>query len=130
MKKALLSLLLMPVLAQAENLSNLYWSPYACDGYIYHFDENEGEYKIYTRLDVKDEKNREYKPYQLTEGKMKLKEGSLYPLTSKDINEPMSVDFSEASQAIMKSTRFGQAMLIQCDGEKAKKTNKGSRRSF
>jgi hypothetical protein len=121
MKNVLLSILLFPALSLADNLGDLYWSPYACDGYIYHFDDTKGEYEIYTRLDVKDEKHGAYKSYQLTEGKMEQKSGALYLLRSKDIGETMSIDFSGVNQAMMKSTKFGQALLIQCDKEKAKK---------
>ena len=130
MSRILFLLLLIPVLAQAEDLSEIYWSTYACGGYIYHFDSNKGEYKIYTRLDMKDKRHGEYKTYQLTEGEMKREKGAVYILTSKDIKEAMSIDFSDTQKAIMKSKQFGQAQLIRCDSKKAKQLIKEADKHF
>lgn len=114
-------LFLLPLSVMAESLSDSYWSNYACGGYIYHFDSNKGEYKIYTRLNVKDEKNGEYTSYQLTEGKMRHKYGAIFTLTGEGFEEIATVDFIDMNNAIMKSSQFGQVPLIQCDSEKAKR---------
>lgn len=130
MSRILFLLLIIPVVVQAEDLGKIYWSTYACGGYIYHFDPNKGEYKIYTRLDMKDERHGEYKSYQLTEGIMNREKGAVYILISKDIKEEMSVDFSDMQKAIMKSKQFGQAQLIRCDSEKAKQLIKEANKHF
>ncbi len=123
MKKVItiLSLLLLPLSIQADDLNELYWSNYACGGYIYHFDSKKGVYRIYTRLDVEDKKNGKYTSYQLTEGQMNYKDGAVYTLGGEGFNEPATIDFSDMSQAIMKSAQFGQVPLIQCDSDSAKK---------
>ncbi len=120
MRLTIFALLLLPLLANAGSLSDIYWSNYACGGYIYHFNSTNNSYKIYTRLTVKDKKNGEYNSYQLTEGQMKHKEGNIYLLINKDINEAMTIDFGDMTEAVMKSKQFGRVLLIQCENKEAK----------
>ena len=110
----------MPVLATASDISDIYWSTYQCDGYIYHFNTNKSEFKIYTQLDMKDKENGEYKSYQLTEGKIQAISDSLYSLTGKHLSGENTVDFTNMDQAVFKSTQYGQATLIQCNLSSAK----------
>jgi hypothetical protein len=121
MKNTVFFLLMLPLSVLAEDLSGLYWSNYACGGYIYYFDSNMGEYKIYTRINVKDKKNGEYTSYQLTEGKMRHKDGATFALTGEGFDEIATVDFSDMENAALKSSQFGLVPLIQCDGNKAKR---------
>ena len=124
-------LLLTPLLVQAESLSDIYWSPYMCDGNIYHFDEGKGEYEIYTYVNVKDKKRGEYKSYQFAEGIMTPKESNKYILSSKDIDEAMTLDLSNMSQAILTSNQSKRReLLIRCDSKKAKMLIQEAERYF
>ncbi len=106
--------------ASAASISETYWSTYPCGGYIYHFNTEDGTYKIYTKLEVKDDKGK-YDSYQLTEGTIQPESDQLYSLYSKDPNGKTTIDFSNTEMAVMKSEGFGSANLIQCDPIKAKK---------
>ena len=120
-KKLLFMLLLTPPLVQAESLNDIYWSPYMCDGNIYHFDEGKGKYEIFAYVNVKDNKRGEYKSYQFTEGKMTLKEGNKYILSSKDIEGTITLDLSDMRQAILQSNQSKRReLLIRCNSKKAK----------
>ena len=121
---------LIPILSHADKISNIYWSTYACETYIYHFDNRNNKYEIYTRLDAEDKKRGKYKSYQLTEGKMQFKEKAKYLLTSKEIDYEMVIDFNNINEAILSSTQFGKAFLIQCDTVEAKKLIHEAKRHF
>jgi len=112
-------ILALPMICSAEDISNTYWSTYACDGYIYHFDTKRDVYKIYTRLDMRDKKNGEYLSYQLTEGNIQSAGGNTYTLSGKDLTGENTVDFTNPEMATFNTSQYGQTILIQCDKEKA-----------
>ncbi|SDK38160.1 hypothetical protein [Microbulbifer yueqingensis] len=120
MNGILLAFALSPSLGLSDDLKDVYWSTHACDGYIYHFDNADGEFRIYTRLDVEDKKRGEYKSYQLTEGKLEKVDVARYRLSGESISGTLSIDSAEMQQATMESTQFGSAPLIRCDAIKAK----------
>ena len=81
------------------------------------------EYKIYSKIGVEEKGKGKYNSYQLSEGNMKLSEGSRskYHLVSQDTNETARIDFSNMDLAVMTSSNFGEARLIQCDELASKK---------
>ena len=121
MKILLVLTFLLPSLSLADDVSNIYWSAYACDGYIYHFDTAKNKYKIYTRLEVKDKQGIAYSSYQLSEGEIHKSSEAVYSLTGKDLTGVNTVDFKDKDQAIFNSELYGRAVLIQCDSELAVK---------
>ncbi len=120
MRILLLTFLVSANAIAAESISETYWSTYACGGYIYHFDTDAGNYRIYTKLEVKED-GEIYDSYQLTEGEIKLDGNKIYSLHSKDLTGVTTIDFSQTDIAVMKSEIYGMANLIQCDTAEAKK---------
>ncbi len=121
MKKTILFLLFLPAATQAGNLNEIYWSTYACSGYIYHFDDNKNTYKKYTREYIKKTNEPRYTSYRLIEGKMKHIERAIYSLSGKDIKGITTIDFSNMNQALIKSSQLGLLALKQCDVDQSKK---------
>jgi hypothetical protein len=121
MKKTILSLLLLPVVAQAGNLRELYWSPYACSGHIYQFDDITNEYKEYTREYIKKDNEPKHISYRLIEGKIMHAKGSIYSLLGNNINGKTTINFASTNQAFMKLPKYGLLALKTCDIEKSRK---------
>jgi len=121
MRSLLLILLLLPFTVQARGLGEIYWSPYACSGLVYHFDSAQGAYQIYTRMKVKDRKHGEYYSYQYTEGRLAHRDGAVYVLSGEGLQGTFIIDFSNPEQAILTSSSYGRIALGQCENAEALK---------
>ena len=119
MKQLLGIILFLPVLCFAGDISSIYWSPYACEGYIYHFDPEGGTYRIYTRIDMKDLKKGAYTSYQLAEGKIQNIGGVTYALTSQDVVGQNTIEFIGLQKAVFISAQQGRSVLIPCNEKSA-----------
>jgi len=119
MRNVILLIILLPSIASAQNIGEIYWS-YGCDGYIYHFEPEKGEYHIYTKMIVTDKKHGKYNSYQLTGGTLTKVGDEIYSIQSKDITGKATVDFTDSRMAVFTTEQYGQARLWQCDSEKAK----------
>jgi hypothetical protein len=104
---------------QAMELKDTYWSTWACGGYIYYFDPSASKFKIYTKLQVRDDENSEYNSYQFTSGLLVKSANNLYTLDLEDGGQA-TVEFDAKNSAIMKSVMFGQSTLTTCDTDQAK----------
>lgn len=119
MRNVLLLIALLPSISVAQDIGEIYWS-YGCDGYIYHFEPDKGEYHIYTKMEVTDKKHGKYNSYQLSEGTLVEVGNGIFSIHSKDITGNATIDFSEMNVAVFTTEQYGQARLWQCDKDKAK----------
>lgn len=118
MKKVLLLFFLIPSFVYADEPKYRYWS-YGCDTYIYEFDIEHRNYKIYARIDVEIALLGKYTSYLLTEGKLELVEQSIYRLSSEDIDGDAELNFSDPEMVTMQSQKYGYVGLTPCDRDSA-----------
>ena len=115
---------------QAGNLSESYWSPSGCEGYVYYIDDTNAEYKIYTHLEIVSSQRGAIDSYQMTEGKIVRISKYLYLMESKDIDGGINLDASDPNELVLKSEQYGKSYLRQCSFEEVKNLIIGAKKHF